>query len=165
MSFFNFEKIVTKIASLLGQAHSKMNFPNFLNEVIAYCCSFEQNNEYSTFSCNENINADGSDVKANVYNQFQGGTHSCISQFLQNKCHENNFLVIIFFRGKICIETGNFYPRLSMSPALLQRIVRRWPGRETFGFLSFLPIFFVIGAGLEFCMIKWTVNDINFCMQ
>ena len=37
------------------------------------------------------------------------------------------------------------------------------PGKQTFGVFRFLPIFFFIGAGLEFTMIHWTVGEINFC--
>lgn len=47
---------------------------------------------------------------------------------------------------------------------ILRKIIRRWPGRETFGVFSLLPVFFVVGAGLEFCMIKLEVNGISFCM-
>ena len=37
------------------------------------------------------------------------------------------------------------------------------PGKQTFGVFRFLPIFFFIGAGLEFTMIHWTVGETNFC--
>ena len=45
----------------------------------------------------------------------------------------------------------------------LLKVLDNWPGRQTFGHFSFLPIFFVVGAGLEFVMIKWTVGQTNFC--
>lgn len=45
----------------------------------------------------------------------------------------------------------------------LRNIVQNWPGRKTFGHYSFLPVFFGLGAGLEFTMINWTPNGTNFC--
>lgn len=50
-----------------------------------------------------------------------------------------------------------------MKQSLLQRIVDSWPGQKTFGVYRFLPLFFALGASLEFSMIKWTVGQTNFC--
>jgi len=36
------------------------------------------------------------------------------------------------------------------------------PGKKTFGVYRFLPFFFLLGAGLEFSMINWTVGETNF---
>lgn len=44
----------------------------------------------------------------------------------------------------------------------LLKVLDNWPGRKKFGHFSFLPVFFVVGAGLEFVMIKWTVGQTNF---
>jgi hypothetical protein len=44
----------------------------------------------------------------------------------------------------------------------LRKIIRNWPGRRIFGEFSFLPIFFVLGATLEFSMIHWHVGEVNF---
>ncbi|XP_026481044.1 small integral membrane protein 4 [Ctenocephalides felis] len=44
----------------------------------------------------------------------------------------------------------------------LRSFLSKWPGRRKFGFYSFLPIFFVLGAALEFSMIKWQVGETNF---
>ncbi|KAL1438802.1 hypothetical protein MTO96_047729 [Rhipicephalus appendiculatus] len=38
----------------------------------------------------------------------------------------------------------------------LSKVLLNWPGRKTFGPYSFLPVFFVFGAALEFAMVKWT---------
>ncbi|ESN95788.1 hypothetical protein HELRODRAFT_114577 [Helobdella robusta] len=41
-------------------------------------------------------------------------------------------------------------------------LLNRWPGKERFGMYRFLPVFFVLGAVLEFSMIKWQVGEVNF---
>lgn len=38
-----------------------------------------------------------------------------------------------------------------------------WPGKKTFGIYRFMPVFFLLGAALEFSMINWHVGEINFC--
>lgn len=43
-----------------------------------------------------------------------------------------------------------------------KRILDAWPGKKL-GIYRFLPIFFVLGAGLEFSMIHWSVGETNFC--
>ncbi len=45
----------------------------------------------------------------------------------------------------------------------LRQLLDRWPGKQTFGTFRFLPGFFLLGAALEFTMIKWTVGETNFC--
>lgn len=47
--------------------------------------------------------------------------------------------------------------------SLPQKLIDSWPGRKTFGVYRFLPLFFGLGACLEFCMINWTVGQTNFC--
>lgn len=47
----------------------------------------------------------------------------------------------------------------------LRDILDKWPGKKTFGIYRFLPIFFVLGAALEFSMINWTVGETNFCKK
>ncbi|KAL9885510.1 small integral membrane protein 4 isoform X1 [Glossina fuscipes] len=37
-----------------------------------------------------------------------------------------------------------------------------WPGKKRFGLYRFLPLFFCLGAALEFSMINWTVGETNF---
>jgi len=44
----------------------------------------------------------------------------------------------------------------------LRRILDKWPGKKTFGIYRFLPLFFGLGAALEFSMIHWTVGETNF---
>jgi len=36
------------------------------------------------------------------------------------------------------------------------------PGKERFGSYRLLPLFFCLGAGLEFAMIKWKPGGVNF---
>ncbi|KAH8275992.1 hypothetical protein KR018_000895 [Drosophila ironensis] len=44
----------------------------------------------------------------------------------------------------------------------LRRLLDSWPGKKRFGVYRFLPFFFLLGAGLEFSMINWTVGETNF---
>ncbi|KAH8287699.1 hypothetical protein KR054_011725 [Drosophila jambulina] len=52
-----------------------------------------------------------------------------------------------------------------MSPysGSVRRLLDSWPGKRRFGVYRFLPLFFLLGAGLEFSMINWTVGETNFC--
>lgn len=52
-----------------------------------------------------------------------------------------------------------------MSPysGSVRRLLDSWPGKKRFGVYRFLPLFFLLGAGLEFSMINWTVGETNFC--
>lgn len=45
---------------------------------------------------------------------------------------------------------------------LIQTVVDKWPGKKWFGIYRFLPLFFVLGATLEFSMINWKVGEVNF---
>ncbi|KFM63886.1 hypothetical protein X975_21618, partial [Stegodyphus mimosarum] len=44
---------------------------------------------------------------------------------------------------------------------IIRQVVKKWPGQR-FGIFRFLPLFFMFGAALEFTMIKWTFNGVNF---
>ncbi|XP_022210463.2 small integral membrane protein 4 [Drosophila obscura] len=44
----------------------------------------------------------------------------------------------------------------------VRRLLDSWPGKRRFGIYRFLPLFFVLGAALEFSMINWTVGETNF---
>ncbi|XP_014481656.1 PREDICTED: small integral membrane protein 4 [Dinoponera quadriceps] len=44
----------------------------------------------------------------------------------------------------------------------LRRFIKKWPGERYFGDFRFLPIFFALGALLEFSMINWHVGQVNF---
>ncbi|CAG9770520.1 unnamed protein product [Ceutorhynchus assimilis] len=44
----------------------------------------------------------------------------------------------------------------------LRRFLDRWPGKKTLGIYRFLPVFFLLGAALEFSMINWRVGEVNF---
>ena len=41
--------------------------------------------------------------------------------------------------------------------------LNKWPGEKIFGIYRFLPLFFILGATLEFSMISWRVGETNFC--
>ncbi|KAK7861655.1 hypothetical protein R5R35_006570 [Gryllus longicercus] len=38
----------------------------------------------------------------------------------------------------------------------------KWPGKKYLGIYRFLPLFFALGAALEFSMINWQVGETNF---
>ncbi|XP_044736277.1 small integral membrane protein 4 [Chrysoperla carnea] len=44
----------------------------------------------------------------------------------------------------------------------LKYYLDKWPGKRTLGIYRFLPLFFVLGAALEFSMINWHVGETNF---
>lgn len=44
----------------------------------------------------------------------------------------------------------------------LRRVLNRWPGKRYLGEYRFLPLFFVLGASLEYSMINWKVGNISF---
>ncbi|XP_047021429.1 small integral membrane protein 4 [Helicoverpa zea] len=44
----------------------------------------------------------------------------------------------------------------------VHKLVNKWPGKSIFGMYRFLPMFFVLGAALEFSMINWKVGEVNF---
>ncbi|XP_055843773.1 small integral membrane protein 4 [Episyrphus balteatus] len=46
--------------------------------------------------------------------------------------------------------------------ASLRNFLDKWPGKKSLGIYRFLPLFFVLGAALEFSMINWTVGETNF---
>lgn len=45
----------------------------------------------------------------------------------------------------------------------VKNFLDHWPGKKFFGVYRFLPLFFILGAALEFSMINWTVGETNFC--
>lgn len=49
-----------------------------------------------------------------------------------------------------------------MTSVTLKKLLKKWPGKKTFGVYRFLPLFFVLGAGIEFFMIKLKVGEVNF---
>ncbi|XP_068085336.1 ubiquinol-cytochrome c reductase complex assembly factor 5 [Anabrus simplex] len=44
----------------------------------------------------------------------------------------------------------------------LKEFLDAWPGKKRFGIYRFLPLFFLLGASLEFSMINWHVGEVNF---
>lgn len=44
----------------------------------------------------------------------------------------------------------------------IRRALDKWPGKQYFGVYRFLPLFFCLGAALEFSMINWQVGKTNF---
>jgi hypothetical protein len=49
----------------------------------------------------------------------------------------------------------------------ISKVLNKVPGQRIFGNYRFLPIFFVVGGGIEFLMINWKVgpNQVNFCKR
>lgn len=45
----------------------------------------------------------------------------------------------------------------------LEKLLNKWPGKKYLGIYRFLPLFFALGAALEFSMINWRVGETNFC--
>lgn len=45
----------------------------------------------------------------------------------------------------------------------ISKFINRLPGDRYLGPYRFLPIFFGMGAAIEFLMIKWTITNTNFC--
>lgn len=45
----------------------------------------------------------------------------------------------------------------------IKRVLDCVPGKKRFGLYRFLPLFFCLGAALEYSMINWTVGETNFC--
>ncbi|GFG39858.1 hypothetical protein Cfor_08838, partial [Coptotermes formosanus] len=52
--------------------------------------------------------------------------------------------------------------QMKVYSSTLQRLLDKWPGKKYFGIYRFLPLFFVMGAALEFTMINWHVGQVNF---
>lgn len=50
-----------------------------------------------------------------------------------------------------------------MQSNTLRDLLDKWPGKKYLGVYRFLPIFFALGAALEFSMINWKVGSTNFC--
>uniref|UniRef100_A0A2M4C513 Putative secreted protein n=2 Tax=albitarsis series TaxID=58233 RepID=A0A2M4C513_9DIPT len=46
--------------------------------------------------------------------------------------------------------------------ATVKKLLDLWPGKRALGVYRFLPIFFGLGAALEFSMIHWRVGETNF---
>lgn len=62
-----------------------------------------------------------------------------------------------------CYE-GHFDSQMAFSRSrLLTQLFSLIPGKERLGIYRIIPVFFLAGAGLEFCMINWTVGETNFC--
>ncbi|EDV99978.1 small integral membrane protein 4 [Drosophila grimshawi] len=51
---------------------------------------------------------------------------------------------------------------MNLHSGYVRRLLDSWPGKRRFGIYRFLPIFFALGAALEFSMINWTVGETNF---
>ena len=63
--------------------------------------------------------------------------------------------------------TSNLFRAMRNRRRFTSNVLRRFfdaiPGKRRFGVYRFLPLFFFIGAAVEFSMINWTVGDTNFC--
>ncbi|XP_073987438.1 sloth 1 [Rhodnius prolixus] len=46
---------------------------------------------------------------------------------------------------------------------LVTKILDKWPGKNVFGIYRFMPLFFIMGAALEYAMISWDFkHKVNF---
>lgn len=52
--------------------------------------------------------------------------------------------------------------RIRAYNANLRKLLDKWPGKRFLGIYRFLPLFFALGAALEFSMINWKVGEVNF---
>lgn len=53
-------------------------------------------------------------------------------------------------------------PQKRLHSQTVRRLLDKWPGKKRLGVYRFLPLFFVLGAGLEFSMINWHAGEVNF---
>jgi len=44
----------------------------------------------------------------------------------------------------------------------VRKFLNRIPGKRYLGMYRFLPLFFTLGAALEFSMINWQVGEVSF---
>jgi hypothetical protein len=49
-----------------------------------------------------------------------------------------------------------------MEIPFLRKLIKQIPGSKRLGVYVFLPAFFLLGAGLEYIMIKWRLGETNF---
>lgn len=50
-----------------------------------------------------------------------------------------------------------------MKSDYLTKVLNKWPGKQRFGIYRFMPLFFLMGAALEFTMINWDFKgQVNF---
>lgn len=73
-------------------------------------------------------------------------------------------------RDQTLLDSRRHVPKWINHPVMLRKsvklnsILNKVPGKQQFGVFRFLPFLFLIGAGLEFTMIKLHVGPVNFCM-
>ena len=67
---------------------------------------------------------------------------------------EEDLCRVLHYKQMLCVVSGE-----DMISALLDK----WPGKQRFGVYRFMPVFFVVGAVVEYCMINWRVGPVNFC--
>ena len=48
---------------------------------------------------------------------------------------------------------------------LITRLLQAIPGKERFGIYRLMPFFYLFGASIEFFMIHWRPNGVNFCKK
>lgn len=51
---------------------------------------------------------------------------------------------------------------MGLYSSTFKRFLDNIPGKKRLGIYRFLPIFFCLGAALEYSMINWTVGETNF---
>lgn len=63
----------------------------------------------------------------------------------------------------VAVTDSYIFSSVLMQSRSLKDLLDKWPGKKYLGIYRFLPIFFALGAALEFSMIHWKVGSTNFC--
>jgi len=45
----------------------------------------------------------------------------------------------------------------------IRKLIQSFPGERQFGPYRFLPVYFILGALVEWSMINWSPSGVNFC--
>ena len=45
---------------------------------------------------------------------------------------------------------------------LVYKVLDKWPLKKQLGYYAYLPAFFILGAAIEFTMIKMEINNVSF---
>lgn len=48
------------------------------------------------------------------------------------------------------------------TPKWVLKLLSKYPGERALGPYRFIPVYFILGAALEFSMIKWNAGGVNF---
>lgn len=79
-----------------------------------------------------------------------------------NKQAKHCWIITIYHNCSVCSSVIAQQEHFMQSQTL-RYVLDKWPGKKYLGIYRFLPIFFGLGAALEFSMINWKVGSTNFC--